>query len=77
MVIRLRRSSKRKAVLAPMTSKEAVAELLAESRSPTGKCSLEIFSALAALARSARCFELHYSDAAEAARLISENGVHE
>jgi hypothetical protein len=76
-VIRVRRSSDGDPVLMPIAPKEALAELLAESRSPSGDCSIQSFRALAELARGAQCFELHYSDANEAARLIGENGAHE
>lgn len=72
VVIRLRRSADERAALNPIAASEGLAELFRESRSRDGKCSPEILHALVGIVSEAECFELRYSEAAEAASLIPE-----
>jgi hypothetical protein len=54
-----------------MAPDETLAELLRESRSNDGRCSVETMSALARLVRGAAAFHLHYAEAMKAADLIA------
>jgi hypothetical protein len=54
-----------------MGPEETLAELLRESRSSDGRCSVETMSALARLVRGAAAYHLHYAEAMQAADLIA------
>lgn len=69
-IISLHRKDRVSAELRPMSSHEALGELLRESRSTSGTCSVETMGALARLVRDAVAFHLHYAEATEAAQLI-------
>jgi hypothetical protein len=58
--------------LAPLAPAAAFSALLAESLSQSGKCSVETMRSLAGLVRGARCFELRYREAGEAAELLHD-----
>lgn len=75
MVLQLRRSTASSASLSPIGATAALAEVLREARSPDGRCSAEVIRILSDIVRNAGCFELHYSDAQEAAQLISARGT--
>ncbi len=70
-IISLHRKDGVSAELRPMSSHEALGELLRESRSTSGACSVETMGALARLVRGSAAFHLHYSEATEVARLIA------
>jgi len=74
MVLQLRRSTGCSPSLSPIGATAALAEILREARSPDGRCSAEVIRILSDIVRNARCFELHYADAQEAAQLISAGG---
>jgi hypothetical protein len=69
-IVRLRRALDCGAGLDPIPSAEALAELLGESRSPDGKCSVEIMRTLAGVVSGANCFDLRYTHASEAVPII-------
>jgi hypothetical protein len=69
-VLLLRRTPGAPAELKTVGATAALAELLREARSPSGKCSAEVIQLAAEIVRRARCFELQYAEADEAARLI-------
>lgn len=71
-IIALHRTDGASAKLRPISSHEALAELLRESRSTSGTCSVETMNALARLVRGADAFHLRYAEAKEAAQLIAE-----
>lgn len=70
-IVSLRRDPGATAELRPMSSEQALAELLRESRASGGRCSVETMSALARLVRGADSFHLHYAEAMKAADLIA------
>jgi hypothetical protein len=72
-VLLLRRTSEGAAELKPIGATAALQELLREARSRSGKCSAEVIHVLSEILRRARCFELRYAEADEAARLICES----
>jgi hypothetical protein len=69
-VLLLRRTPGAPAELKTVGATAALAELLREARSPSGKCSAEVIQLLAEILRQSRCFELQYAEADDAARLI-------
>jgi hypothetical protein len=70
MIVRLSRSRDSRAALSPASSPAVIAELMGGARSRTGKCTPEIFDAIAELVTEAECYELQYSDAASAAAIL-------
>jgi len=72
-VLLLRRTAEGAAALKPIATADTLAELLREARSPNGRCSAEVIHVLSDILRDAHCFELQYSEAEDAARLISES----
>ncbi len=72
-IINLRRTAAGESVLEPIPPEESLRLLLEESRSPDGRCSAAIMHALAHLVGGAASFNLHYAEAADAARLLSEH----
>lgn len=70
-IVTLHRSPGQEATVEPMSSKEALTELLRESRSADGNCSPPIFEALARLVAPANCVRLKYAEAADAVPLLS------
>jgi hypothetical protein len=71
LILNLRRAEGAAAELRPMGPEEALGELLRESRSNDGRCSVGTMSALAHLVRGAAAFHLHYAEAMQAADLIA------
>jgi hypothetical protein len=71
-IVRLQRGPVPEAALTPSAPSEMLADLIRESRSPYGLCSTAIIRALADLVRNASCFDLHYSDARDAAALLCD-----
>ena len=71
MILNLRRAGDATAELRPMSPEEALGELLRESRSNDGRCSVETMSALSYLVRGAAAFHLHYAEGMQAADLIA------
>lgn len=69
-IVRLRRALDRGTGMDPIPSAEALVELLGESRSPDGRCSVEIMRTLADVVSGANCFDLRYTNASEAVPLI-------
>ena len=69
-IVALHRKDGASAELRPMSSHEALGELLRDSRSTSGTCSVETMRALGRLVRGAAAFHLHYAEAKAAARLI-------
>ena len=57
-----------------LSTPEALAAVMAEARSLSGRCSTATFEALAELIRSARCVRLSYGEAAEGATVIEGLG---
>ena len=74
IIVRLRRSEIADTSIRPMTSEDALSDLLSEARSPDGSCSTAIFRAAVQMVKGARCVELNYAEAAAgAAALMNYN----
>ena len=72
-LVRLRRSEHDQIPrTAKITTEEALADLLHESRSQNGRCSVEIIAALANAMRGTDCIDLHYAEATDAASFLSK-----
>ena len=72
-IVQLKRGSGEEACLNAIAPEQAMGALLRESLSRDGECSTEIMRHLASIVRNADCFELTYSDARDAARVIAGN----
>ena len=70
-IVELRRSSQGRARITARDPVAALQALVREGRSPSGVMTPAIFAPLRAIAASARCLTLHYSDADEAAALLA------
>lgn len=70
-IIRLRRSGTQAPTFNTLSSTEVIRELLSEARSPDGKCSVKCFEAIGKLVRGAESAEMKYSEAADAAEVLS------
>ena len=71
-IVSLRRAPGQAAALEPIPPSQALVDLFRESRSPDGACSTDIVQALAAMVGDADCFDLHYTDVADAAPLLAQ-----
>lgn len=70
-IVRLRREDRASTRLTPIEPQEALQSLICESRSGSGRCSVEAMHALLALVGDAHCLDIHYSDARDAALKLS------
>lgn len=69
-IIMLRRTPRAEGAMEPIHPAEALANLMRESRSPSGTCSSDILSRLANVVRGASSYSLSYCEAIDAVPLI-------